>query len=116
MAYGSVKVWTEEWDGVPVIGAEGEIDLGTVDSFRQAVSEAVGLHPSSLIFDLRQVKYMDSSGLGILVAARRKLGGTDPVVVISDQPAVIQALRITGLDRVLKVLSEPSSYCRPLHA
>ena len=31
MGYGELKVWTEEWDGTPVIGAQGEVDLGNVD-------------------------------------------------------------------------------------
>jgi anti-sigma B factor antagonist len=108
MRYGELKVWSEEWDGVPVIGAEGEVDLGTVDQLRAVASEVVRSKPESMIFDLRKVSYMDSSGLGILVAARKQLrNDPEAVVVITDQPAVIQSLHITGLDRVLRVLREP---------
>ena len=112
MRHGELKVWTEEWDGVPVIGAEGEVDLGTVDSLRAAASQVVRRKPGTVIFDLRKVSYMDSSGLGILVATRKQLK-SDPnsVTVITDQPAVLQSLRITGLDRVLRVLHEPEATC-----
>jgi len=110
MHRGDLRVWTEDWDGVPVIGAEGEIDLGTIDQIRSATSELVRSKPARLIFDLRQVSYIDSSGLGILVGARKHLGHEPELVtVITDHPAVLQALSLTGLDRVLRVLREPAT-------
>lgn len=109
MRYGELKVWTDEWDGVPVVGAEGEIDLGTVDALRSAASEVVRSKPQSIIFDLRKVTYIDSSGLGILLAARKQIGkSADAVVVVTGQPSVIQSLKITGLDRVLRIQAEPA--------
>lgn len=109
MRYGELRVWTEEWDGVPVIGAEGEVDLGTVDTLRAIASEVIRARPASLIFDFRKVSYIDSSGLGILVAARKQLrSDPDAVLVVTEQPAVLQSLRITGLDRILRVLREPT--------
>lgn len=104
MRYGDLRVWTEEWGDTPVIGAEGEIDLGTVDTLRSAAAEVVRKKPASVIFDLRKVTFIDSSGLGILVATRKRLGNElDSVTVVTDQPAVLQSLSITGLDRVLTV-------------
>jgi anti-anti-sigma factor len=58
---------------------------------------------------------MDSSGLGILVAARKQLRNeADAVIVVTDQPAVLQSLHITGLDRVLRVLRDASSLNPPV--
>jgi anti-sigma B factor antagonist len=93
-----------------MVGAEGEIDLSSVDRFRSTVSELVREKPVSLIFDLRKVTFIDSSGLGVLVAARRQLGG-DPasVIVVTEQPAVLQSLQITGLDRILRVVKEEAA-------
>ena len=110
MRHGDLKIWTEEWDGTPVVAAEGEVDLATVDSFRAAASEAVKSKPQAVIFDLRKVTFIDSSGLGILVATRKKLNNEPTsVVVVTDQPAVLQSLQITGLDRVLRVEREPAA-------
>lgn len=108
MRFGELKVWTEEAESGPVICAEGEVDLGTVDALRRAASEAVKAKPEVITFDLRRVTYLDSTGLGVLVAARRQLGNrTGSVVVITAQPAVLQSLMLTGLDRVLQVVPEP---------
>lgn len=107
MRYGDLRVWTEIWGETPVIGAEGEVDLGTVDSLRSVTSEVVREKPRSVIFDLRKVTFMDSSGLGILVATRKRLNNEPgAVVIITDQPAVLQSLSITGLDRIFTVQRE----------
>ena len=109
MRQSDLKVWMEEWDGTPVVGAEGEIDLGSVHELRKIASEAVRLGTPSVIFDLRKVTFIDSSGLGILVATRRQLGGLNAAVtVVTDQPAVLQSLEITGLDRVLTIERVPA--------
>jgi anti-sigma B factor antagonist len=110
MRRGELNVWTDEWDGVPVIGAEGEVDLGTVDQLRKAASELVRQRPATLIFDLRKVTFIDSSGLGILVAARKQLGGEfETVTIVTDQPAVLQSLEITGLTRIFAIQREPAA-------
>jgi anti-anti-sigma factor len=103
-----LRVWTEEWEGTPVIRAEGEIDLSSVDEFRSAASTVVRLKPPAVIFDLREVSYIDSSGLGVLVATRRHLGSDGSgVTVVTGQDAVLQTLQITGLDRIFRVTPEP---------
>lgn len=109
MRHGDLKVWTEEWDGTPVVGAEGEIDLGCVELLRKAASEVVRLKPKSMVFDLRKVSFIDSSGLGVLVATRKQLGHSPgAVTIVTTQPAVLQSLEITGLLRIFTVLANPA--------
>lgn len=108
MRHGELNVSTEEWGETPVIRAEGEVDLGTVDVLRKVASEVVRLKPKSVIFDLRDVTYIDSSGLGILVATRKQLGNEPGcVVVVTAQQAVLQSLSLTGLDRIMEVIQDP---------
>jgi anti-anti-sigma factor len=109
MRQGELRVWTEEWDGTPVIGAEGEIDLGCVDQLRKAASEVVRKKPHAVVFDLRKVSFIDSSGLGVLVATRKQLGHVPgAVTIVTAQPAVLQSLEITGLLRVFTILEHPT--------
>ena len=108
MRFGELNVWTEEAASGPIIRAEGEVDLGSVDALRRAASDAVKRKPERITFDLRRVTYIDSTGLGVLVATRRRLGNrSGSVVVITEQPAVLQSLMLTGLDRVIQVVPEP---------
>src|SRR5262249_50168406 len=66
-------VSTGELRGMPVIRAVGELDLSNVTEVRSVVAEECERRPSVLIFDLRDLTYMDSSGLGVLVGAKRRL-------------------------------------------
>lgn len=110
MRYGELKVWTDNYEGTPVVGARGEVDLGTVDQLRTAASELVRQKPSSVIFDFREVTYIDSTGLGILVATRKQIGSqADAVVIVTEQPGVLQSLSLTGLDRIFHVVPKMPS-------
>jgi anti-sigma B factor antagonist len=49
----------------------GELDLGTVEQFRQALSEAES-ERTDLVIDLRGLTFIDSSGLHELIQARQR--------------------------------------------
>jgi anti-anti-sigma factor len=57
-----------EWSVIQVIG---ELDLVTSPLLRQHVHEAVALGRRQLVLDLSEVLFCDTSGVGVLVAARR---------------------------------------------
>jgi anti-anti-sigma factor len=57
-----------EW---AVLRVSGELDLVTSPVLRQRVHDAVADGHHSLVLDLSEVFFCDSSGVGVLVAARR---------------------------------------------
>jgi anti-anti-sigma factor len=57
-----------EW---AVLRVSGELDLMTSPVLRQRVHDAVAEGHHSLVVDLSEVFFCDSSGVGVLVAARR---------------------------------------------
>jgi anti-sigma B factor antagonist len=54
-----------------VVRVSGEMDLVTSPALRQQVHEAVADGRRSLVLDLSDVLFCDSSGVGVLIAARR---------------------------------------------
>ena len=54
-----------------VLQVSGEMDLVTSPAVRQHVHDAVAEGRHSLLLDLSEVRYCDSSGVGVLIAARR---------------------------------------------
>ena len=84
--------------------ADGEIDLSTVNLLREAVTDAVQAGVRKLTVDLRGVTYIDSSGLGMLVGAHKRMamvGGT--LTVRCSAQRVLRLFELTGLDRVLVI-------------
>jgi anti-anti-sigma factor len=107
----ALQVTVEDWDGIPVIRAAGELDLGTVPELRTVVHEVTALSPRVLVFDFSGVQYMDSSGLGILVSAKRRLGAySGEVAVVTASPLVLKALKLSGLDQIIGVYPERSGF------
>lgn len=60
-----------EHDGWTVVSVSGEMDLVSSPAVRQQVHDAVADGRRSVVLDLSDVRFCDSSGVGVLIGARR---------------------------------------------
>ena len=66
----SVIITTREIDGVSVVALDGRIVLGEESGLlRERVKSLIGDGKKKIVLNMANVKYIDSAGLGILVAA-----------------------------------------------
>ncbi len=89
-----------------VVAVTGEIDLFTAPEFKQRVMAPIATGAQHVIVDLTGTTFIDSSSLGVLIGAHRRLemrGGT--LVVVCDNDAIVKTFRITGLDGVFTLVS-----------
>src|ERR687886_451315 len=87
-----------------VVAVTGEIDLFTAPEFKQRMSAPIDAGRSRLIVDLSRTTFIDSSSLGVLIGAHRRLklrGGS--LVVVCDNEAIAKTFKITGLDGVFTI-------------
>jgi anti-anti-sigma factor len=78
----------------PVVTATGELDLAVKDELREVLSPLTGV----VTIDLTQVTFLDSSTIGVLVGAHKRLtanGGSLRLRTPQDMPR--RALEIVGL-------------------
>lgn len=66
-----LQVTTTAGDTVVEVG--GEIDVATAPEFRDCLYRAIDTQPRRVVADLRQVSFIDSVSLGVLVGAQRRL-------------------------------------------
>ncbi|MEN0085399.1 MAG: STAS domain-containing protein [Leifsonia sp.] len=100
-------------DGVAVLAAEGRINLVTATAVRREIQRVVDEGHTRLALDLSRVEFIDSSGLGALVSGlktARTAGGDLRLVAASEQVAGV--LRLTNLDRILRVYPGPDDAYR----
>jgi anti-sigma B factor antagonist len=93
-------------DDTHVIAVTGEIDLFTAPEFKQRMSELIDAGSSRLVVDLTETTFIDSSSLGVLIGAHRRLklrGGS--LLVVCDGEAIAKTFKITGLDGVFTLAS-----------
>jgi anti-anti-sigma factor len=88
-----------------VVHASGELDLKTVEPFRVLVTKAVNSASSArVIVDLRDVTFIDSTALGVLVRAHNRLTTQKRHLTVRTQhPLVLHLFEITGLTALLDI-------------
>jgi anti-sigma B factor antagonist len=89
-------------DGVPVVAAPEEIDITNAPELRSALLEAAAHGHGTLVADLSQTQFCDSSGLHTLLAAHKRATaeGGDMRLVLPGN-AVLRVFTITGIDRII---------------
>ena len=87
-----------------VVAVHGEIDIFTAPEFKERITGAIDAGCDLVVVDLGGTTFIDSSSLGVLISAHRRLSGRDGRLVIAcDVPAVLNTFKITGLDAVLEI-------------
>ncbi|MFJ8821436.1 STAS domain-containing protein [Streptomyces sp. NPDC102467] len=93
-----------------VVRVSGEMDLVTSPALRQQVHEAVADGRRSVVLDLSDVLFCDSSGVGVLIAARRLMRSCQgrlrvilPAKGAEDGSHVNRVLAALGVRRLFEV-------------
>jgi anti-sigma B factor antagonist len=90
-------------DAVCVVTPAGEIDLATAPLLKSSLVGLLGDGYTRFVVDLAAVRYLDSTGLGVLIGFARRLS-VDGVVALAQLPGPVSALlEITGLDATFDV-------------
>jgi anti-anti-sigma factor len=95
---------TRDADGVTRIVLTGELDMAVAPEFGAELSRALA-DSTSVIVDLGQLVFMDSSGLHLLATAAahaRHSGGW--LAIVHPAPNVRRVLDLTGMSEVLEII------------
>ncbi|MEN9219426.1 MAG: STAS domain-containing protein [Thermostichales cyanobacterium GMQP_bins_62] len=93
-----------------VIPLKGRFDAKTVAEIRQQVQQVIDQGLVNLLLDLKEVTFMDSSGLGTLISLLRQCRSKGGNVCLCRVPEVVQiVLDLTSMDRVLSSFPTPEA-------
>jgi anti-sigma B factor antagonist len=108
-----LEVEVSEGEGYTLCRPVGELDAYTVSSFRDALA---GLAPAQkLVIDLSHVPFLDSAGLGALIAGiRRTREAGGDVALACDRSTLMRLLHTTGIDRMVTVAESVEEAARSL--
>lgn len=82
----------------------GEVDIYTAPKLREKLVELIDAGNDRIVVDLEGVGFMDSTGLGSLVAGLKRIRERDgELAIVCTREPVLKVLSITGLDRVFPV-------------
>lgn len=91
---------------VAQITLSGDLDASSAASFRESVEKAAAESPVRLVLRMRDLSYMASAGLRVLIFAKQKMGAKTEVHVVGAQPAVLNTIAMTGFDRSVVLVDE----------
>lgn len=88
-----------------VVSAEGELDLSTAPRLKWMLTDALESGTERLVADLSDVGFMDSTALGVLVAAQRKLAPGARLAIACTSEKVLQIFEFSGIDSAFAIFS-----------
>lgn len=94
------NVDTKTWH----ISLEGEMDIYNAPQLKEKLHRLIEQHPGDFILDCKNLKYIDSTGLGVLISALRRVkeyNGTMSIIHL--KPYIHKIFIITGLDKIFAI-------------
>ena len=95
-------------DGRAVVVIRGELDLATAPDLEAAIHGPLD-DGQDVVVDLRELDFMDSTGLRVLVAAHARVEGTEQrFLIVRPLPgaAIERILAVAGVEQVLDVVDD----------
>lgn len=96
---------------IRILEPAGILDGTKAEAFRQEVDAALDDGADTLLIDLANISFVDSSGLGILVVVLKKVRASQKkmyVCSINDQVRML--FELTSMDRVFEVLPDRAAF------
>ena len=87
------------------VQVNGEVDMSMCDEWRDAIDKELDhLGLRNIIFDLTDVSFIDSSGLGVILGRYRKLlARSGKVAIIGANDRVYKILQLSGLGKIMEI-------------
>jgi anti-sigma B factor antagonist len=103
----SLEVQSRQVDnGVTVVAPTGRLDVAGAPALKDAISEALKNGQPRVVLDLEGVSFVDSTGLGSVIAALKQIrGALGDLRLAAPNQQVRVVLELTTLDRVFPYYS-----------
>lgn len=86
-----------------VLVLEDRIDAASAIQFKELMRDLTGTAHPRVVLDLARVKFLDSSGLGAIIAVRKLLGPDRVMELSSLTPTVEKVFRLTRMDTIFTI-------------
>ncbi len=83
--------------------AASRIDAASAIQFKDAMRAATATDATRIVLDLSRVKFVDSSGLGAIVASMKQMGDGRQLDLASLSQDVAKVFRLTRMDSIFSI-------------
>lgn len=99
-----MQIETSERGGSLTVAVRGgRIDAACAQRFKDDMRLALACEPRHVLLDLSEVEFIDSSGLGAIIASKKALPQGAEMALAGLQPRVARVFALTRMDRVFAI-------------
>ncbi len=93
--------------GAHVIAVSGEVDIFTAPELKRAIGAAIDSGARAIVVDLAETRFLDSTALGVLIGAVKRLRLVDGrMMIVNTEPSTAKTFEITGLDQIFEIVAD----------
>lgn len=91
-------------ESTQAVEVHGEIDVYTSPKVKEIITELIEKGNFHLVINLEGVRYIDSTGLGVLIGALKKVREKDGSInLVCNNPQIKKIFNITGLVKIFGI-------------
>jgi anti-sigma B factor antagonist len=94
---------THAEDRLTIVVEESRLDAAISTRFKDRIREIVMTARTAVVLDMTNIEFMDSSGLGAVIAVHKAMPGGRVLELIGLTPNVERVFRLTRMDTVFKI-------------
>jgi anti-sigma B factor antagonist len=94
-------------DEASLVTVSGELDLFSLEEFKTVLNSAETAGHDLIVLDLRELSFIDSSGLGAIIGLKGRAQKSHKRVIVCPSEVVTKTFEVTGLHRVLQSADRP---------
>jgi anti-sigma B factor antagonist len=89
-----------------VIAVSGEVDIFTAPELKRAIGTAIDEGARRIVVDLTDTRFLDSTALGVLIGAVKRLRLVDGrMMIVNTEASTAKTFEITGLDQIFEIVA-----------
>ena len=90
-------------DGIAKIELSGRLDATNSPALQEELKKLIGQTVNRLVFYAKDLEYISSAGLRVIIFAKQKIGVDAQVFLIGAQEAVLNVIRMSGLENFMVI-------------
>ena len=97
------KFSAEYKDGVSKVELSGRLDAANSPALQEELKKLIGQPVSRIVFYAKDLEYISSAGLRVIIFAKQKIGVDAQVFLIGAQEAVLDVIKMSGLENFMVI-------------
>lgn len=91
-------------DEVIKVVLEGRLDATNAEALQNELKKFTGQKVAKLVFMAKDLEYISSAGLRVIIFAKQKVGVDAQLFLVSAKEAILSVIKMSGLDNFMTIL------------